>query len=98
MEIDSSWINNLFIEKGEIFLKILDYMWGRAERDVDNIIKLFDKYGVDKEDDILEIGCGNGRILINLAKRGYKNLYGVDISNILIEDALKRHFNIMSLG
>lgn len=58
--------------------------------DVDAIIKLFDKYGIDKDARILEIGCGNGRIIINLAKRGYKNLFDIDISPIFIEDAKKK--------
>ena len=35
---------------------------------------------VDKEVAILEIGCGYGRYLVTLAKLGYQNVYGIDIS------------------
>jgi len=34
---------------------------------------------------ILDIGCGNGITLINLAKRGYSSLYGIDNSEAAIE-------------
>lgn len=30
---------------------------------------------------ILEVGCGNGLLLLTLFKRGFKNLYGTDISD-----------------
>jgi len=90
MATSHNWIHKLFIEKGHLFLKILDYMWKRAERDAEAIIKLFNIYGIGKDARILEIGCGNGRIIINLAKRGYKNLFGIDISPLFIDDAIKK--------
>lgn len=90
MKENDGWVKDLFIEKGELFLKVLNYMWERAERDVDSIEKLFNKYDINKDANILEIGCGNGRILINLAIRGYTNLYGLDISPLFIEDAKKK--------
>ena len=35
----------------------------------------------DKQVRILDIGCGTGRHLIELAERGYKNLTGIDLSD-----------------
>ncbi len=35
-----------------------------------------------KEDSILDIGCFDGKILKELEKAGYKNLYGVDFSEV----------------
>jgi len=35
----------------------------------------------DKQVSILDIGCGTGRHLIELAERGYKNLTGIDLSD-----------------
>ena len=72
-------------------------MWNRAERDVDSLVRLFKKYGISKSSRILEIGCGNGRILINLAKKGFKNLSGIDISPAFIEDA-KRKMSIHNVS
>ncbi len=57
---------------------------------MDSLIKLFEKYGIDTSSRILEIGCGNGRVLINLAKNGFKNLYGIDISPVFIKDAKEK--------
>lgn len=44
---------------------------------------IFDKY-INKDDTILDIGCGAGRTTINLYKRGYKNIIGLDLSTRLI--------------
>ena len=80
----------MFIEKAELFLEILDFMWERAGAEAEAITKLLEKLNVDKDARILEVGCGNGRILINLAKLGYKNLVGIDISPRFIKDAEKK--------
>jgi SAM-dependent methyltransferase len=38
---------------------------------------------------VLELGCGNGRITLNLAKRGF-NACGVDISGLYISEAREK--------
>lgn len=38
-----------------------------------------------KNDCILDVGCGYGRILSELYENGYKNLKGVDFSSKMIE-------------
>lgn len=43
-----------------------------------------DKY-INKNDKILDLGCGAGRTTINLFKRGYKNIIGLDLSDELIK-------------
>ena len=52
-------------------------------------IDRIEKY-INKDANILEIGCGKGGLLINLKKRGFNNLCGLDVSsfqkNILIEN------------
>lgn len=80
----------MFIDKGELFLEILDHMWERGKLEAEAIAKLLDKIGLKKDSRILEIGCGNGRILINLAHQGYRKLVGIDISPIFIEHAKKK--------
>ncbi len=51
-----------------------------------------------KEDKILDLCCGQGRHALELARRGYKNIYGLDKSSYLIRKArqstLKENLNI----
>ena len=51
-------------------------------------IDLFRKYA-KKEYSIIDIGCGYGRILAELYKLGFWNLYGIDSSSSMIESAKK---------
>lgn len=43
----------------------------------------------NSDDKFLDIGCGNGVILNQLKKEGFKNGYGVDISKLFIKEAKK---------
>ena len=45
------------------------------------ILNLVRKY-CGKNDNILDIGCFDGKVLKNLEKLGYKNLYAADFSNV----------------
>ncbi len=69
---------------------VLEAKWVSAEEKAKAIASLLKRYGLSENSRILEVGCGNGRILINLAKLGFQNLVGVDISPIFIEDARRR--------
>ncbi|KAG8233513.1 hypothetical protein J437_LFUL011674 [Ladona fulva] len=40
---------------------------------------------LEKNDKIIDLGCGNGMLLIKLADHGWKNLYGVDYSTNAID-------------
>ena len=55
-------------------------------------IDRIEKY-ISKDANILEIGCGKGGLLMNLKKRGFNNLCGLDVSNfqknILIENNIE---------
>ena len=48
----------------------------------------FEKF-VSRDMKILDVGCGYGRTLNELYEGGYKNLYGVDFSQGMIERGLK---------
>jgi len=84
-----SWVENLFIEKAELFLRILNSRWGMGARESELIDNLLAKLGVSRGSTILDLGCGNGRIAVNLALKGYR-VVGVDISPVFIEDAERR--------
>lgn len=45
------------------------------------LVGMFEKYNIDKNSNILEIGCNCGRNLNHLNKAGYKNLSGIEINN-----------------
>ena len=57
-----------FKKEGKIFVK--------PHRDMVRIAKFFKKEGIRK---ILDLGCGSGRHLVYLAKRGF-DAYGIDIA------------------
>lgn len=48
---------------------------------------IFHKY-IDKNSNILDVGCGAGRTTINLFKDGYKDIIGLDIAENLIDYAI----------
>ncbi len=84
-----NWVKKFFIDKAELFLRVLNARWESAEKETLYIKNLLEKIGIDKDSVILDLGCGNGRIAINLAKHGYR-IVGVDISPLFIEDAKKK--------
>lgn len=40
---------------------------------------------IGKDDKIIDLGCGNGWTLVQLAKRGFKNLLGIDYAPKAVE-------------
>lgn len=49
----------------------------------------FSKY-VNKESRILDVGCGYGRTLDELYRKGFRNLIGIDFSRGMIERGRKQ--------
>ena len=52
---------------------------------LENIV--FNYVKLNKNDNILEIGCGNGRWIRRLENKGFENLTGIDFSKNLIKEA-----------
>jgi len=74
-----------FIDKGELFLLVMNKVWIRGPEAAEIISETLKRYGIENGR-ILDTYCGNGRIAINLAKLGYE-VYGIDISEGYIMDA-----------
>ncbi|MCS7094483.1 MAG: methyltransferase domain-containing protein [Thaumarchaeota archaeon] len=55
-----------------------------TEYEVDIVIDLLD---LDKDDPLLDLCCGNGRHSLELARRGFRKVYGLDYSQTLLNVA-----------
>ena len=84
----NDWIKKLFFEHSELFLKLLDYRWSRTEELVNGMIKVLNDFGITSGA-LLDLCCGNGRISIHMAKKGFKAV-GVDISKAFVQDAKRK--------
>jgi SAM-dependent methyltransferase len=82
------WISRLFIERSDLFLILLNQRWTRTEGLVAGMIRLLETYG-KKSGDLLDLCCGNGRISVFMAKRGF-NALGVDISEAFLKDGSRK--------
>jgi SAM-dependent methyltransferase len=82
------WINKLFIERSDLFLKIMDQRWAKTELLVNGIVKVLDDFGI-KSGKLLDLCCGNGRTSIYMAKKGFRAV-GVDISKAFLDDAKRK--------
>ncbi len=78
----------MFIDKAELWLYWMNKNWKHAPKTVRNIKRILKKYNIIKGK-TLELGCGNGRITINMAKQGFEAA-GVDISRLYIDEARKK--------
>lgn len=85
-----NWIRDTFLDKYSLMLKVFEQKWRTAESTVTKLLEIFNKYNICKHDRILEVGCGNGRVIINLALRGYTNIIGIDICPKFLEDANRK--------
>jgi ubiquinone/menaquinone biosynthesis C-methylase UbiE len=52
------------------------------------MVRVLDEFGI-RSGNLLDLCCGNGRVLIYLAKKGFKAV-GIDISRAFLEDARKK--------
>ncbi len=83
-----TWAKELFIEKADLFLRVMNYRWEQAIEEAKWIVRILEANDIF-EGKILDLMCGNGRIAVYLAERGYK-VIGVDISPLYIRDANQR--------
>jgi 2-polyprenyl-3-methyl-5-hydroxy-6-metoxy-1,4-benzoquinol methylase len=57
-------------------------------------LNYFLKFNIPKSKKILDLGCNYGSLIFNLYKRGYKNVYGIDINKKSINVGKKQYKKI----
>jgi len=85
--LPSDWWNELF---DSIYLKTDGDLFESRSFTVQEVDFLVKATGVAPDDRILDVCCGQGRHVIELARRGYTSLAGVDRSRYLIRLARRR--------
>ena len=63
-----------------------------------NSVQIFHKHLSDKNQKIIDIGCGTGLVGLELSKLGYTSFDGVDISKEMIDIAISRGYRSLFLG
>ncbi len=86
--IMEDWTRRIFIERADLFLKIMNERWLKTEALVDGMIRLLKDFNIESGR-ILDLCCGNGRVAISFAKKGFRAV-GIDFSPVFIEDARER--------
>jgi 2-polyprenyl-3-methyl-5-hydroxy-6-metoxy-1,4-benzoquinol methylase len=82
------WTDDFFVRRADLWLHFLDRGWQRNKITVRAIVKILKGQGITRGR-LLDIACGNGRICIPLARKGYR-VTGIDIGHAYIDDAKKR--------
>ncbi|MEB2837342.1 MAG: class I SAM-dependent methyltransferase [Desulfurococcales archaeon] len=83
------WIRDVFIVRAHLFQLALERMRERGEREAEGLARLLERHGVPKGGEVLELGCGTGRVAVPLAARGYR-VACLDISRVFLEEASRR--------
>jgi cyclopropane fatty-acyl-phospholipid synthase-like methyltransferase len=68
---------------------VIEAIWERGQAEAEAIAAMLEKNGVASGSWLLELGAGNARVAIPLARRGYK-VTGVEYSHLFVEDGLRR--------
>lgn len=78
----------MYIDNAQRWVHWMNRGWGKAPRIARQINKVLKKHRVPGRR-LLELGCGNGRIAIHMARLGY-DVTGVDFSRAFLDQAEKR--------
>jgi SAM-dependent methyltransferase len=84
----SNWSEKLFIKRSDLSIKIMNQRWPTTEPFVDAITNKLCELGI-RRGRALDLCCGNGRISIYLAKKGWETV-GIDFSKGYLADAVEK--------
>ena len=80
--LNAKWYREFFEEMG------MEYEEYPFTKNTENEVKwMIKEYLRDPDMKILDVGCGTGRHAISLAKKGYRNITGIDLSCSMIKAA-----------
>ncbi len=85
---------NMFDKKDVIrFFDSLANEWDEETGTEDNAIinAILDNVSVSNGDDVLDVGCGTGRLFPYYLRRDISSITGIDISSGMIEVAIRKH-------
>ncbi len=83
--MNTNRIEELF-KKSHLLMLVFEAMLSTAEDEAQQIANIMKRHGVEPGARILEVGCGIGRIIVNLSRLGYRAV-GIDIVPQFIERA-----------
>lgn len=82
------WDHVLFVEHPELYLPILIEARKTAKSEVNGLLRILKKYGVNNKARVLDLFCGIGRHSVLIAKKGY-SVIGYDPSELFLEEGKK---------
>ncbi|KAI8988419.1 S-adenosyl-L-methionine-dependent methyltransferase [Mycotypha africana] len=56
-----------------------------GEESVEKMVEWVTEQATDPDTSIIDLGCGNGHLLLELSQEGYRNLHGIDYSESAIK-------------
>ncbi len=77
----ADWTDTYF-DQDYLYREGLGISLGRTQKEIDLCIRIAN---IQKDQYILDLGCGHGRHLMEMARRGFANLYGLDFSQVSLE-------------
>lgn len=80
------WTEKMFLEHGELFLKLLKRAERRVSKEIEGLGRIFSEMGIRAGDRVLDLCCGHGRHALHLAEKGFV-VTGIDISPTAISHA-----------
>jgi D-alanine-D-alanine ligase len=88
--LPADWWKTLF---NSVYLKTDGDVVENSENTRHDIDMLIEACNIDVDSDLLDLCCGQGRHVLELARRGFKHLHGFDRSQYLVRLARKRARN-----
>ena len=84
MATERHWIDEFFVRDSDVYYATYLHRLSPTEPAVDLVVKALD---LQSHEHVLDLACGHGRHAIELARRGFENIAGLDYSPVFLEKA-----------